>query len=207
MSERSPFVPAALLLSALTGCKDGDSTPTPIVPAACMQEWQDEGYLVNEGDTKISPAPVEQIAPELATALNDTERLAGFLASFQVSEGQYAVSPDSLQNRVSSGELVSLVFEGELPSVDTDKIWQGTLDAPTVDATSIPGQLDGYFDVSGGAANDLDSDWEYEETFGAGETNFGVMFLDRDCTRAAQSLDGKIATYYKVSPESITQSN
>src|SRR5690349_12888271 len=124
-----PSLTAGLLLTALAaGCED-NSAPDPIVPSACMNAWIEDGSLVNN-TLDLTPAPEDQVPPELEATIDDVHQLVGFQASFQASAGAYAVPSDTLNARISSGELVSLAYQGELPNVDTNRIWQGALYAP-----------------------------------------------------------------------------
>ena len=104
-----PSLATGLLITALAaGCQE-DNAPTPIVPAACMQKWRDEGYQTGaEVGHKISPVPDSQIAPELTSAQNDANALVGFAASFVVSQEEDAVSPEELQTEINSNELIGL---------------------------------------------------------------------------------------------------
>lgn len=199
MERPSSSLIAGVLATALAaGCKD--ETPTPIVPAACMQKWQDEGYQTGiEDGRKITPVPDSQIAPELTSAQNDANALVGFAASFVASQGEDAVSPEEIQTEIDSQELIGLAFEGDLPSdVDSTSIQEGHLWALSTDVQLLSGQMNGEFDLSGGAGEQ--GDWSWADVYGTEPHVFQVMFLEASCGSAVPSIEGAIATSYEVDP-------
>lgn len=195
----SPLIAGVLATALAAGCNE-DSAPTPIVPAACMQKWQDEGCQTGaEVGHKISPVPDSQIAPELTSAQNDIETLVGFAASFVVSQEEDAVSPEELQTEINSNELIGLAFEGDLPSdVDSTSVQEGHLWALPTDTQLLSGQMNGEFDLSGGAGEQ--GDWSWADVYGTDPHVFQVMFLEASCERAVPSIEGAIATSYEVDP-------
>lgn len=212
MLDKMPDVPRPLTIlgfSVLTGvasgCGEDGSAHAPLVPAACLQTWQDAEYPETETMNLTAAAP-DLLPPELIGAQNDARRLIGFSASFLASTEERAVPADEVNGQVASGDLVMLGFEGTSARyADYDRVWQGAIVAPSEEEAFLPGQVDGALDLSAGHAEDPNSGWTWEGSFGTDPVTVSLVFLTDDCRTAVPSLEGDAFSTYTASPEGVKE--